>query len=108
MSGSGGGFGGPVGGGAPTVDCNSLAFETHIHSPIAAELVNLTVGMVLNIELAIMNGVELVRVTNQDNVVGGLTDQRIRACLRQEFRFIAHVREIDGALVKIFVEALGR
>ncbi len=106
-SGSGGGFG--SGGAGSRFDCSTLAFETHINSPIPAEIAKLSVGDILHIDLSNMNGIQVVRVTYQGNVVGGLVDQniRIKQCLEQGFSFNAIVRSISGAAVKVFVSAQG-
>ncbi|WP_414828938.1 hypothetical protein [Alteromonas sp. H39] len=106
-SGSGGGFG--SGGTGGSFDCSTLAFETHINSPLPAEIAKLSVGDILHIDLSNMNGIQVVRVTYQGNVVGGLVDQNIRMkqCLEQGFSFNAIVRSISGAAVKVFVSAQG-
>ncbi len=107
-SGSGGGFG-SGGAGSGSFDCSTLAFETHINSPVPAEIAKLSIGETLHIDLSTMNGIQVVRVTNQGYVVGGLVDQniRIKQCLEQGFSFNAVVRSISGAAVKLFVSAQG-
>lgn len=107
-SGSGGGFG-SGGAGGKSVDCENFSFETHIHSPNQFEISKLSVGDILKVTLSVINGVEVVQIVNNSNIVGGLVEQgnKIRQCLELGFHFDAHVRSISGAAVRIFVQSQG-
>jgi hypothetical protein len=106
-SGSNGGFDSGAGGGR-SIDCRNFCFETHIHSPVQAELTNLTVGLVLDVIVSTIGTIEVVQILNNGVVVGGLVDQapRIKACIENGFNFTATVRSISGAAVKVFVQSI--
>ena len=106
-SGSSGGFG-SGGTGGRGVDCENFSFETHIHSPNPNELPNLSVGIELNVTVAMVDGYEVVQLMLNGRVVGGIVDQgdRVKQCISHGFNFVAKVRKISGALVKIFVQSV--
>lgn len=108
--GSGGGFG--LGGaGGRSVDCATLSFETHIHSPKQQYIGNISVAETLDVILATMNGIQVVQIRKSDGtIVGGLVEKgpKIRECLEAGYIYTATVRSIQGAAIRIFVQSQGR
>lgn len=104
---SGSGSSGDLGGGGYTVDCSKLSFETHINSPNPNELTKLKQGDVLSIVLDTEEPIEILKVVNSGNVVGGILDRgaQLKMCIKSGFKFEAVVRSISGAAIKIFVQA---
>ncbi|WP_125911843.1 hypothetical protein [Kiloniella majae] len=105
-SGSSGNFG-SGGSGGHRIDCGNYSFETHINSPVLGEVNKLNLGDTLQVDLSVMNSIEVVRILNKGNVVGGIVGQahNLKQCLDQGYNFKATVRSISGAAVKIFVES---
>jgi len=94
------------GGTGGVTDCRSFSFETHIHSPNPDEITKLSIGDQLDIDMDTNNGLEVIRLISHDaNIVGGILENadRLKACLRQGYAFIATIRSISGAVVTIFI-----
>lgn len=112
MSGMGsGGRSGMGGAGGRSFDCATFSFETYIHSPQPQNIGNISVGEILEVVLAIMNGIQIVQIRKQDGtVVGGLVEKgpRVRECLKAGYIYTATVRDIQGAAVRIFVQSQGK
>ncbi len=112
MSGMGSGRGlGPSGAGGSSFDCATFSFETHIHSPQPQNIGSISVGEILEVVLAIMDGIQVVQIRKSDGtVVGGLVEKgpRIRECLEAGYIYTATVRDIQGAAVRIFVQSQGK
>lgn len=108
MSGSGTGSGFGSGGGAGSVDCSSLAFETHISSPNPTMVVALRVGDILEVGIKNLNGINVVSLLKDGSAVGGLVDfsDRISDCIDAGFDYIATVRSINGGAIKVFVQSV--
>lgn len=89
-------------------NCGTLSFETHIHSPIPAELAKLKIGDVLDIAVSRIASTVTLQLLNQGSVVGGLIDRApaIKRCIEKGFNYTATVRAINGAAVTIFVQPL--
>ncbi len=112
MSGMGSGRGlGPSGAGGRSFDCATFSFETHIHSPQPQNIGSISVGEILEVVLALMNGIQVVQIRKSDGtIVGGLVEKgpRIRECLEAGYIYTATVRDIQGAAVRIFVQSQGK
>ncbi|MCF2828775.1 MULTISPECIES: hypothetical protein [unclassified Pseudoalteromonas] len=112
MSGMGSGRGlGPSGAGGRSFDCATFSFETHIHSPQPQNIGSISVGEILEVVLAIMDGIQVVQIRKSDGtVVGGLVEKgpRIRECLEAGYIYTATVRDIQGAAIRIFVQSQGK
>ena len=106
MSGGGGGGGG--GGGVPdvVVACDLLKFEAHLTSPQPAVVATLSVGEVLDVALANMQGQLVVQVLKAGQPVGGLAGPdatRLRNCMNESHQYTATVRVINGGQVRVMV-----
>jgi hypothetical protein len=104
MSGSGSG-GTPV---APRFSCEDLVIQTQIASPKAALLPKLNVGTELTVELHTKSGTAVVELVLGGKVVGGLASaslNRLRECIEQGHTYKAVVTAVNGAEVRVRVEA---
>jgi len=106
MSGGGGGGGG--GGGVPdvVVACDLLKFEAQLTSPQPAVVATLTVGEVLDVALANMQGQLVVQVLKAGQPAGGLAGPdatRLRNCMNDSHQYTATVRAINGGQVRVMV-----
>lgn len=107
MSGGGGSSGGYFGGG-PTEDvsCDKLSFEAQIVSPQPAIVATLSVGEMLDVELANVKSQLVVQATKAGQPVGGLAGPdatKLRNCLNDGHRYRAVVRFISGGQVRVHV-----
>lgn len=87
--------------------CDLLRFEAQIASPQPAVVATLSVGEVLSVDVATMNGQVVVRVLKGAAIVGGLAGPdatRLRRCAEEGHLYKATVRSINGGQVRVFVE----
>ena len=110
MSGSKGGGGG--GGGVPDTppSCNDLKFTILVSSPQPAAVAALKVGDVLDIDVAQRGAQVVVRVLQNDTLVGGLAGPdatRLRNCIEDGHDYQAEVLSITGGQVRVEVTHAG-
>lgn len=99
------------GGGGPreanTISCASIRFEAQLTSPQPAVVGNLSVGDVLDINVATRGGQIVVQALKNGQVAGGLTGpdaSRLRNCIEDGHNYKATVRVINGGQVRVLVE----
>jgi hypothetical protein len=87
------------------VACDSLAFETALSSPKPKIISQLSIGDILDITIQRSGGIETIVAIYSGQIAGGLVINSIQiiSCINQGFNYEAEVREIKGALVKLFV-----
>lgn len=101
--GGGGGWGGPDHG-----SCESLAFETQIATPQAAQIGSLKVGDVLDVAIVSITGAQVVAVQKQGITIGGLAGglvNKLRECLLGGTKYSATIVAINGGQIKVSIES---
>lgn len=106
MSGS---SGGGSGGGSIYDDspCERVRFDAQITSPQAAVVASISVGEVLDVAIATMQGMLIVQVLRNGAIVGGLAGpdaSRLRNCIEQGHVYRATVLWANGGQVRVRVE----
>jgi|SRR5580700_8012730 hypothetical protein len=103
MSGSSGGGGWSE----PSQDsCEKLASETTLTSPTRNVIAQLTIGVLLDVEVANIGGTRVVQALYNGNVAGSITStiiQKIAECIEKGYVYVAEVLSIQGGACRVRV-----
>jgi len=108
MSGSSGGGSGS-GGVGDGVSCSNLKFDMQLSSPQAAVVATLSIGDVLDVGIAGLNGTQVLQVSKQGQAVGGLVGSfaaKLRECILGGTVYDATVLTVLGGQVRVHVEPI--
>jgi hypothetical protein len=105
MSGSNSGEGSSFGGGAPTVDCESVSIKTRVVSPDPAVLTTLNIGDFLSITLRTSTG-PLIATTIDGSILGAVFTTNptlLIECINKGHSYQAEILAISGGDCQILI-----